>query len=153
MSKAVLTLVVLLTSITALAADVYRWVDDTGGVHYGDRIPDAQKGKAKPVSVAPGPTETERAAAEARRTHDRTLDEAGRKSRDEIAQGKTPAPTPAAGASAASVKLTCEQEWQRYDQSDACFAPFRNANGGIRAEAFKHCTEVSMPKCNRTARR
>ena len=125
-------------------------MDDAGGVHYGDRVPDAQKGKAKPLSGAPGPTDTERAAAEARRAHDRTLDEAGRKGRAEVAQ-KTP--TPAPGAAGTNAKPTCEQEWQRYEQSDACFAPFRNATGGIQAEAFKHCTEVSMPKCTRPARR
>jgi len=146
--KALLTFVFVLTSTTAGAA-VYRWADDTGAINYGDSVPEAYKSKAKPITVAPSPSEAERAAAEARREHDRSLAEAARKAQD--AQGKATTLTPA-GASAAGSKPTCAQEWQAWEKSDACFAPFRNATGGIRAEAFKQCTELPMPKCNRPAK-
>lgn len=147
--KALLTFVLVLTSATASAA-VYRWVDDTGAVHYGDSVPEAHKNKAKPISVAPSPTEAERAAAEDRRAHDKSLAEAARKAQ-ETAQGKTATLPPPASAGAGG-KRTCEQEWQAWEQSAACFAPFRNASGGIRAEAFKKCTELPAPKCNRPAK-
>ena len=41
----------------------------------------------------------------------------------------------------------CAQEWERFERSGACFAPYRLAGGGIKPEAFKHCTEVPMPTC------
>jgi hypothetical protein len=48
--------------------------------------------------------------------------------------------------SAAEKKARCEKEWKKYRESEACFAPYRLANGGIKAEAFKHCTEIKQPK-------
>lgn len=39
----------------------------------------------------------------------------------------------------------CEDKWMQYMKSQECFAPYRNANGSIKAEAFKHCVEVKYP--------
>ena len=33
----------------------------------------------------------------------------------------------------------------RYAQSQACFSPYRLANGGIKPEAYKHCREMPDP--------
>jgi hypothetical protein len=51
--------------------------------------------------------------------------------------------------SAEDKKIKCEQEWKKYRKSQACFAPYRLVNGGIKAEAFKHCREMKQPDlCN-----
>jgi hypothetical protein len=48
--------------------------------------------------------------------------------------------------SAAEKKARCEKEWKKYRESQACFAPYRLANGGLKAEAYKHCTEIKQPE-------
>lgn len=47
---------------------------------------------------------------------------------------------------ASSRKKKCQEEWRKYRESQACFAPYRLADGGIKAEAFKHCTELKQPE-------
>jgi len=57
------------------------------------------------------------------------------------AQGPKPAgPSPFA---------SCAELQRRYLESQACFAPYRLANGGMDAEAFRHCIEVvdPSPRC------
>ncbi len=64
------------------------------------------------------------------------------------------APSPSAATSAGSQntadvanrKKRCQEEWRKYRESQACFAPYRLADGGIKAEAFKHCTELKQPE-------
>jgi hypothetical protein len=38
---------------------------------------------------------------------------------------------------------------KRYAESQACFAPYRLANGGLKPEAYKRCREIADPalKC------
>lgn len=43
-------------------------------------------------------------------------------------------------------KRKCREEWKKYRASQACFARYRLANGGVRAEAFQHCKEVKQPE-------
>jgi hypothetical protein len=56
---------------------------------------------------------------------------------------------PPASQQAASGKLPsqteCEAAQRRYKESIDCFAPFTNANGTTRAEAFEKCTPVPDP--------
>ncbi|SEA14410.1 DUF4124 domain-containing protein [Microbulbifer marinus] len=52
--------VLLLASATALAADLYRWVDEDGKVHFGDRPPMEAKaenieGELRPINSADAP--------------------------------------------------------------------------------------------------
>lgn len=43
----------------------------------------------------------------------------------------------------------CEARWHRFAASTACFDQYRLVGGGLRAEAFQRCTEVSQPQfCN-----
>ncbi len=43
----------------------------------------------------------------------------------------------------------CTALRRTYAQSQACFAPFRLANGGLRPEAFRRCKQIENPsvKC------
>ena len=43
-------------------------------------------------------------------------------------------------------RRACEEQKKRFMESQACFAKFRLANGGLRPEAFQHCTEVKQPR-------
>jgi hypothetical protein len=40
---------------------------------------------------------------------------------------------------------TCEARWHRYLVSAACFDQYRLVGGGLKPEAYRHCTEVPQP--------
>lgn len=61
-----ITLIILcILGLSAAQAEVYRWVDENGKVHYGDRPPVSQKAREIDIKAtepaAPPPTEAERA--------------------------------------------------------------------------------------------
>lgn len=39
----------------------------------------------------------------------------------------------------------CREQWQKYRESEACFARYKIVNGGVKAEAFEHCAVVQQP--------
>ena len=45
-------------------AQVYKWTDAAGKVHYTDNKDEADRGKARELKVAPGPTEADRELAQ-----------------------------------------------------------------------------------------
>lgn len=144
-----LALIILgfLPLLAAAEDHIYRWVDDQGLVHYGDSVPDKYKDQAirkpelkdAPVIDASGTIKEQRARAQARKIIEGTP--AG-------ASGTGAPPVNNAATSANPVgngNLTCEQKWQRYNASQACFAPYRLANGGLRPGAYEHCEAVPEP--------
>jgi hypothetical protein len=45
---------------------------------------------------------------------------------------------------------TCVAKWDRYHQSQECFAKYRKSNGAMKPSAYKHCKEVKSPvECSR----
>ncbi len=48
-------------------------------------------------------------------------------------------------AAAHNKSSKCEEEWKRYRESQECFAPYAKVGGGVRGEAFEHCTVVAQP--------
>jgi hypothetical protein len=58
-------------------------------------------------------------------------------------------PAKSAGSLNGPTTADCAALRKRYAESQACFAPYRLANGGIKPEAAKHCREVADPalKC------
>jgi len=126
---------------------IYRWVDDQGLVHYGDTVPDKYKDKAtrKPelkdpqIIDANGTAKEQRARAQARKIIEGAPEEAANTGSPPVKNATTPANPSGNG------NLTCEQKWQRYNASQACFAPYRLANGGLRPGAYEHCEAVPEP--------
>ena len=57
----------------------------------------------------------------------------------------SPSPPARPVRKAASSEPSCPEAQRRYAESQACFAPYRLANGGIDAEAFRHCQAVKDP--------
>ncbi|MBK8018439.1 MAG: DUF4124 domain-containing protein [Betaproteobacteria bacterium] len=127
-------------------AQVYKWVDEHGKVHYGDAPPDHAQGKKKPVKIetpaqSPGERDAALKRAEAER---RKLDHLthSRRNADENAKHRpataTIAPTP-------PNETPCQKEWREFRERAACFAPYRTATGGIKAEAYQKCKEAVQP--------
>ena len=133
-------------ALAAHGAGIHKWVDEKGQTHYGNAIPETYKQKAKPVDIRGIElTDAQREEGEARAAEEKARAEAvftrGPKSSDPAARA------PAAPVAVASIenRSRCDLAWKRYRESQACFAPYRNANGSIKAEAFKNCTELQEP--------
>lgn len=142
--KPALLIAVCLISAQASAGEIYRWTDNNGQVHYGDAVPGAYQGAAKPVELnnVQVPDE-ERQAAAIRLQEEKNLLQRNAES----VQAPPPQPSPAP-----SEPASCEEQWRRYDESWACFNPYRTAYGAVKAEAFKHCTAIPEPSCIREAK-
>jgi hypothetical protein len=140
------------------AQAVYRWVDDAGRTHFGDQVPEKYRARATRVDPAVvEPTPEDRRAAEERAEREKQQLDASRRA---PALAVLP---PAVSASAPPVKRppvgvtpgTDCATWRRlYEESQQCFGPFRTATGGLKAEAYEHCTEIPNPDptCGRTVR-
>jgi hypothetical protein len=135
-------------SLAAYGGDVYKWTDDKGQIHYGDSIPERYAQKSKEVKLQGLDLSTaQRREAEARPARERA-DGLSISVREEKANGTSsrslslPESPRARGD-----ESKCRAEMRKYLESDACFARYRLANGGIKQEAYRYCTEVLQPKC------
>ncbi len=130
------------------ATSVCRWVDRNGKVQLSDVVPQSYR------SVVTC-THTEKTAAPATRraASDSSKDRSNNTSSPATAASnpvppQDMSPQPAAKRPKETVTESTDcPTWQRlYDESGACFAPFRTARGGIKAEAFAACNEVPNPE-------
>ena len=136
----------LLLPLSLQAADIYRWVDESGQTHLSDAVPDRYRNSA--TRVDPGPTELtpqrrEEAGARAVQQRKGAEEEAQRRGAATEAAGPT-APTPPAPPIQPAPRATrnssdCAELLRRYRESQECFAPYRMANGAIRQEGFAMC--------------
>jgi len=44
-------------------------------------------------------------------------------------------------------KLSCEEQWRLYRESEACFARYRTSKKALRPEAHSRCKEMLQPQC------
>lgn len=143
-----------------LATDIYRWVDEQGHTHMADAVPERYKASAAKTNskrfevsqsdhlaaLARIAKERERLAAEQARVEA----EAAERARAEAAQ-RSAAPAPGSAASRAASRsgkpsvAECAGLWREYFKSQECFAPYRLSGGGIKGEAFDHCTQIVSP--------
>jgi len=130
-------------SVGTYGADIFKWVDEKGRIHYGETVPDQYKRAATRIDRDKAePTDAQRKEAAARAAKEKTKAES-------MATGKKNSESPPLPATtvADDKDKRCEMEKNKYMESQACFAPYRTATGGIKAEAFQHCVEVKDPKC------
>jgi hypothetical protein len=136
--KAFCAALLLVPITTAVAAgSVYKWTDENGRTVFGDKVPENRKGKAKLVPVEmPSKQEIAAARAEARKDKARAAEaERQRNARPQVV------------ATAGGSGDACDAQWIRFNASNACFGPYRLANGGVRPEAFQNCETVPYPTC------
>ena len=127
----------------AAGAEVWKWQDAQGVTHYGPEPPDDPHVKAEHVDLADSSvTDADRRAAEKRVADDQAVI---RRATGGPALARSARPVAARPASAASAVPSCEEAWRRYNESYACFDPYRFGAGKIRPEAFQHCKEVPQP--------
>jgi Domain of unknown function (DUF4124) len=125
------------TKKLASSGEIYRWVDKNGKVQYGTDVPEESRAKARKVDT-----------------------------RSNIVSSQVPAsisgapqPMPANDAAVArqpiSEREKCEAAWKKYNDSQACFAGYRqgtvkgrgNKSGSnISDEALEKCQTVTQPE-------
>lgn len=133
------------------AADIYRWVDESGRTQMSDVVPEKYKKSATRIDSR----QFELTAEQRREAEARAAEAKQRKARSDAveAAGSASAAALAAAASAprptASESSDCATLRRLYRESQECFAPYRTVNGTTKAEAFEKCTPVADPvsKC------
>ncbi len=135
-------------------AEVYRWKDSSGKVHFGDR-PDSTDPKVVKEVVVPSPnlaagfkgppstTAVGPAKADSGEATTVPAAPAG------AAEGSKPKPAPQRGIAAQS-KDSCQAKVAAFRASRACFGACGSTNGrfGTRNNAgCEHCVEQPMPNC------
>ncbi len=142
------------------SSEIYRWVDENGRVQLSDRPPPNYRGNVtRQPSGQHELNAAERAEAQARaaREAQRLEAEAARKAQDEKAAGqpiviRQGASAPQAQASRPALppsnrtagsppptRSECERWWAAFRTSEACYGPFRNAQGGLKPGALETC--------------
>jgi hypothetical protein len=138
-----------LIPLSPYAADIYRWVDESGRTQFGDTVPEKYKASARKLANPPEPTAQQRSEGADRAAKDKS---AAARSGDKAAPGKAALdkaagaqPGKAAPVQARASPEECATQQRLYRESQECFAPYRQANGSVKAEAFKSCTVVADP--------
>lgn len=139
----------------AHATDMYRWVDEAGRTHVSDVVPERYKKSAKRMDskqwdVTPAQREeADRAAVKQKAAADDAASQrATRPAAPPAPAASEPAP-PKRPAQSVTDSTDCTT-WRRlYEESMACFGPYRTATGGTKAEAFERCNPIPSPdlKC------
>lgn len=145
---------VSLLSSPAVAADIYRWVDENGRTHVSDTVPARYRSAATRVDTsAADVSEQDRNAARQRAERERQQLEAQRAAARKAQADAAPAAPQGAGELAAPQEPqedACAAKWRAYRESQECFAPYINSaqNHGhahLNEEAFKYCKPVTDP--------
>ncbi len=143
-----------LLSTWADATPICRWVDDSGRTQLSEVVPERHQASASCTDSS----RYELSPSQQRDARHRLEQERARV----VSAAATPparpasaAPPRAASAPEATLKrpaeavtdaTDCATWWRLYDESGACFGPFRTVRGGIKAEAFDMCNAIANPE-------
>ena len=147
----------LLLSMDAGATSICRWVNERGQTQIAEVVPE----KYKKVAICTDSQKYE-LSPEQRQAAERRLAEDQARARTAaaklLADRASSAPGPARAASRPGPKrptevvtdtTDCTTWWRIYDESAACFGPYRTTRGAIKVEGFEICNVVEspVPKC------
>ena len=124
----------------AHAVDVYKWKDGQGVVHYGERPPAGVAAtRVELPDDAPSAEDVEAAGDRLKRD------------REQLAASAPDAPLPvAAPPRRKPASYDCEQQWARYEASQACYINHRLAEGkGVSPAGIAQCRPLPQPSCER----
>ncbi|WP_161974723.1 DUF4124 domain-containing protein [Piscinibacter terrae] len=138
-----IAILVMAAATAVQATEIYRWSDEMGHVHFSDSVPERYKSSAVRIEWR-----VNRGTA-AEREQARALAEREKAQAAELARQRQSVPQPVAAAfgppqtipQPVAGNADCAQSYQAYRQSQECFAPFIQANGSVKAEAYAQCGE------------
>ena len=143
----------IVLAFAAHGADIYHWTDENGRVHISDTVPARYKATATRIDSRQFELSPEQQReAQARAALDKQRAAAAPQQRASEAQAGASAAPPAlaiAPPAATPSNTDCEALQREYRESLECFAPFVNANGTLKPNAFSVCKSVVNPtlKC------
>lgn len=138
----------------AVGAVIYRWVDEQGRTHVSDSVPEKYRKSAVRIDTESTEVSPERQREAAARAAREKAQAAAMASAPGAAHAPSAAGTAPGAASGPRARRPAQRvtestdcdTWRRlYYESQECFAPYRTALGGIKAEAYEHCNEVASP--------
>jgi hypothetical protein len=120
----------------AAATEIYRWVDEQGTPHIADKPP-----KNPPANMTRETLPSQETSPQRQREAQERVQRDQQRARAlENQRGKDPVQAPpVARPSAAAGNQDCKARWAAYERSQACFAPYRTAEAGLKPEAFAAC--------------
>jgi len=126
---ALLAVTLSLLTLPLAAKPICRWVDGSGRTQISEVVPDRYRDLATCTD-----SQTYELTPQQRRAAEQRADEAR--------------------AKAVTDTTDCATWWRLYEESAACFGPFRTNRGATRAEAFDVCNEIPSPepKCGSASR-
>lgn len=129
------------------AKDIYRWVDEQGRTHISDTVPPQYSKSAQRIDThASQVSESDRAQAAARAAREKTALDGMQAAPASAPHAEQRAPQSKPGSANTDDKSAqCAQMRRAYAESQACFAPYRNANGSVRSEAYQRCPQIPDP--------
>ena len=151
----------LIFSTFAAEAEVYKWTDEKGKVHFGDKVPEKYKNRSSDVDVKANVVDTvqspdiETYTSQKRKPKNQKiyLDPYGRPLVDSNGNPLLNAYGQPYGSP--ENKLSCEEQMKRYKDSKSCFGdcaePIRNANGVVVRVDMSNCRRcgpsITRPDC------
>lgn len=152
-----LALLLALTSPLVQASPICHWVDNDGQKQLSDRVPEAYRRVAvcqdsQAFELSP----KQQVDARQRAAQAQALRDLDRARADALPPEANANPTAGAALTAAprarrpveeiTASTACPTQWRIYDESMACFSPFRTTQGAIKPEAYEQCREVGSPE-------
>ena len=131
-------------------AQVVRWVEDDGTVHYGSKAPPRHEKSAKQIAtIDTRLTEAQQRESRARmRAYREYLQKRQADPQEPAPQSVVPSK---ATASTRHEDLSCQERWKLYDEAYGCLNAYRTANGAVKAEGFERCPVIVQPEpCGRS---
>ena len=151
--KAMATLAITLLILSApLHAEIYKWTDENGKVHFSDTVPVNQRDKAASVNVSINnlsDQEIEEANQRAARIQEAArITAEGNKSREPKRRAKSTSSYSRGSVgeqSTESAPGSYSAAMKRYKDSQACYSMVKNS-GGNQAAAVLECGNVARPR-------
>lgn len=149
-----------LLPLPGAATSLCRWVDDSGRTHIAATVPERYKATATCTDSGRYEVPAAQRRAAQQRAEDEQARAKGSAAAPAAASAASAAPSVAAAASAPAPKrpaqavtdqTDCATWWRLYEESLACFGPFRTTRGAVKAEAYEVCNVVVSPepRCGR----
>lgn len=130
--KPLLPALLLLLAVTPVQAEIFKWVDEKGRTHFGETLP--EKYRKSGSTLTPQPVNTVK-GNELR----------GQGGSDDYRSTAPAEALPPEVPPEQSEKELCEARHLKFQQSQECFARYRNANGSLKPEASQNCENVEQP--------
>ena len=141
-------LVAVMVSLNAYGGEIYKWKDKEGKVHFSDSVPDPYKQQAIAVDLRHATvTAADSDAAKVRLEREKAKAAEYQSAKDKNNKTANVSNSMPNKNLTSEKRDTCEEQWKKYDESYACFNPYRIRNGIIKPEAYQHCTVMAHPNC------